>query len=139
MTCSAFTFDQNSFLILSHQIEVQIHSVGFNFRDILKTRVQITNLGSNENQSFTIGDRIFGKTIKIFTPKSYIVVDQYVIVQAPENLTMKQLCTILANFLTAIYALYEHVNLKSEQTVLIHTATEEKRKFLRDVYQIEYV
>ena len=128
----------------------------------------VTKVG-NGVSSLNIGDRVIGLTLQLGCFKSHIVLDELQVTRVPspslvyDELTMEQLSTIPLPFVTAIYALRDRSNLKTNQTILIHTAsgavglaaiqycqligakiiatagTEEKRQFLREKYHVQHV
>ncbi|CAF0818008.1 unnamed protein product [Didymodactylos carnosus] len=135
------------------QIEVKIHSVGINFRDVLKARGlyphirqlgveymkqdgnardeeigsdfsgTIVGRGANVENSFKIGDKVFGVTISVGAFKSYIVVDQTQISHIPSNFTMEEASGVPTAFLTVMLALEDRARLAQGQSILIHAAS----------------
>ncbi|CAF1444101.1 unnamed protein product [Adineta steineri] len=178
--------------LLSGKVEVQIHCVGINFRDVLKARglyphtrtfAQLdehqpymnrdTEPGSDfvgtiiracPSVSFQPGDHVVGISARgVF--HSHVIVDSTQVVCVPSEcpLTDEQLSVMPVICLTVIYSLKYRVHLRRGQTVLIHAATggagqiciqycqyigarviatagtEEKRRFLREHCDVEYV
>ncbi|CAF0776234.1 unnamed protein product [Adineta steineri] len=178
--------------LLPGMVEVRVHCVGINFRDVLKSRglypYTRTFAQSDENQpkanqdtepgsdfvgtviracpavSFQSGDHVVGFSAHgVF--HSHISIHSSLVVRIPHEcpLTDEQLSGMPIPCLTVIYSLKYRVHLQSHHTVLIHAATggtgqiciqycqwigarilatagtEEKRRFLREHYGIEYV
>ena len=178
--------------LLPGMVEVRVHSVGINFRDVLKARslyphtrtiAQLdehqpyvnrdTEPGSDfvgtivracSSVSFKPGDYVVGISAH-GTFHSHIILHSSLIVRIPSEcpLTDEQMSGMSTACLTVIYSLKHRVHLQPNQTVLIHAATggagqmciqycqwigarvlatagtEEKRRFLREHYGIEYV
>ncbi|CAF1391541.1 unnamed protein product [Adineta steineri] len=178
--------------LLPGMVEVRVHCVGINFRDVLKSRGLYPHTRpfaqSDENQpkpnqdtepgsdfvgtvvracptvSFQLGDHVVGFSAHgVF--HSHIIVHSSLVIRIPHEcpLTDEQLSGMPTPCLTVIYSLKYRVHLQSYHTVLIHAATrragqiciqycqwigarimatagtEEKRRFLREHYGIEYV
>ncbi|CAF0885307.1 unnamed protein product [Didymodactylos carnosus] len=142
------SFESSNAIILSPtEVEVKVHCVGINFRDILKARGLhphasdgemdydsdevigsdfsgiITRIGSNVNNNLKINDQIFGLTLQTGAIKSHIILDQNLVVKASPNFTMEQLCTLPTPFVTVIYCLRDCAHLQKGQTILIHAAS----------------
>ncbi|CAF4216355.1 unnamed protein product [Rotaria sp. Silwood2] len=137
----------NTIILGPTDVEVKVHSISLNFRDVLKARGLhpytrevgakydsdkaigsdfsgiITRTGSKVNSNLRINSRVFGLTTNIGACKSHVILDQNQVVLAPSNLTMEQLCTLPTPFITIIYCLRDCVRLEAGQTVLIHAAT----------------
>ncbi|CAF0978426.1 unnamed protein product [Adineta steineri] len=144
--------DKRAQELLPGMVEVQIHCVGINFRDVLKARglyphtrkfAQLdedqphmnrdTEPGSDfvgtivracPNVSFQPGDRVVGISLRgVF--HSHVIVDSTQIVRIPSecSLTDEQLSVMPVICLTVIYSLKYRVHLRRGQTVLIHAAT----------------
>ncbi|CAF4242949.1 unnamed protein product, partial [Adineta steineri] len=133
-------------------IEIQIHCVGINFRDVLKarglyphTRVfgqldedqpyvnRDTEPGSDfvgtiaracPSVSFQPGDHVIGFSLR-GAFHSHVTVDSKQIVRIPPEcpLTDEQLSVMPVICLTVIYSLKYRIHLRRGQTVLIHAAT----------------
>ncbi|CAF1114673.1 unnamed protein product [Adineta steineri] len=138
--------------LLPGMVEVRVHCVGINFRDVLKTRGLYphtrTFAQSEENQpksnrdtepgsdfvgtivracpttGFQVGDHIVGATGN-GTYHSHIMINSQLIVHIPSEcpLTDEQLCGMPTPLLTVIYSLKYRVHLQPNQIVLIHAAT----------------
>ncbi|CAF1195338.1 unnamed protein product [Adineta steineri] len=178
--------------LIPGMVEVQIHCVGINFRDVLKARglyphtrpfAQLdehqsyidrdTEPGSDfvgtitracPSVSFQPGNHVVGISVR-GAFHSHVIVDSTQVVCIPSEcpLTDEQLSVMPVICLTVIYSLKYRVHLRRGQTVLIHAATggagqiciqycqwigarvlatagtEEKRRFLREHYGLEYV
>ncbi|CAF1036440.1 unnamed protein product [Adineta steineri] len=137
--------------LLSGMVEVQIHCVGINFRDVLKaqglyphtrTFAQLdehqpymnwdTEPGSDfvgtivrtcPSVSFQLGDRVVGLVHGAF--HSHVIVNALQVKCIPPEcpLTDEQLSAMPVVCLTVIYSLKYRVHLRRGQTVLIHAAT----------------
>lgn len=134
------------------EVEIKIHSVGINFRDVLKIRGlfphiceltleheeqnatadegfgsdfsgTITRMGTNVDSTFKVGDTVFGVTHDISAFKSHMIIDQNKMVHMSKNLTMEEACTLPAAFSTVMIALEDRAHLEPGQSILIHTAT----------------
>ncbi|CAF1458927.1 unnamed protein product [Adineta steineri] len=177
--------------LLPGMVEVQIHCVGINFRDVLKARglyphtLKFAQLDEDQphmnrdtepgsdfvgtiiracpNVSFQPGDHVVGSVHGAF--HSHVIVNALQVKCIPSEcpLTDEQLSVMPVVCLTVIYSLKYRVHLRRDQTVLIHAATggagqiciqycqwigarviatagtEEKRRFLREHYGLEYV
>ncbi|CAF4321755.1 unnamed protein product, partial [Adineta steineri] len=139
--------------LLPDMVEVRVHCVGINFRDVLKSRGLYPHTRpfaqSDENQpkldrdtepgsdfvgtivrvgpkttSFQVGDHVVGVTGD-GTYHSHIMINSQLIIRIPSAfpLTDEQLCGLPCPILTVIYSLKYRVHLQSDQTVLIHAAT----------------
>ncbi|CAF1196895.1 unnamed protein product [Adineta steineri] len=128
----------------STEVEIQIHCVSINFRDMLKARGLYPYLRGSESEcdndkvlgadfsgiivrkgseaKFNLNDRVFGTTTSESAFKSHIISNGDNIAQAPSNLTMEQLST-LPTYLTVLYCLKNRVQLQRGQTILLHAAT----------------
>ncbi|CAF4106630.1 unnamed protein product, partial [Adineta steineri] len=138
--------------LLQGKVEIQIHCVGINFRDVLKARglyphtrtfAQLdehqpymnrdTEPGSDfvgtiiracPSVSFQPGDRVVGISPRgVF--HSHVIVDSIQVVCIPSEclLTDEQLSVMPVICLTVIYSLKYRVHLRRGHTVLIHAAT----------------
>ncbi|CAF4211159.1 unnamed protein product, partial [Adineta steineri] len=133
-------------------VEVRVHCVGINSRDVLKSRGldphARTFAQSDENQpkldrdtelgsdfvstivcacpttNFQVGDHVVGVTGD-GAYHSHIVINSQLIIRIPPDfpLTDEQLCGMPTPLLTVIYSLKYRVHLQVGQTVLIHAAT----------------
>ncbi|CAF3924762.1 unnamed protein product [Adineta steineri] len=178
--------------LLPGMVEVRVHCVGINFRDVLKVRglyphtrtfAQLNKYQPYVNRDtepgsdivgtvvracptvgFQTGDHVVGFSVHgVF--HSHIILHSSLVVRIPHEcpLTDEQLSGTITPCLTAIYSLKYRVHLQSHHSVLIHAATggagqiciqycqwigarilatagtEDKRRFLREHYGIEYV
>ncbi|CAF1329463.1 unnamed protein product, partial [Adineta steineri] len=138
--------------LLPGMVEVRVHCVGINFRDVLKSRglypYTRTFAQSDENQprvnqdtepgsdfvgtivracpttNYQVGDHVVGNT-SFGTYHSHIMINSQLIIRIPSDfpLTDEQLCGMPTPLLTVIYSLKYRVHLQAGQTVLIHAAT----------------
>ncbi|CAF1065950.1 unnamed protein product [Adineta steineri] len=161
--------DREEELLPSDMVEVRVHCVGVNFRDVLKSREPgsdfvDTIVRACPTTNFQVGDHVVGGTSNS-TYHSHIMINSQLIIRIPSDfpLTDEQLCGMPTPILTVIYSRKYCVHLQSGQTVLIHATTgaasqwciqycqyigtrviatagtEEKRCFLREYYGIEHV
>ncbi|UJR34949.1 hypothetical protein I4U23_027727 [Adineta vaga] len=174
----------NSKTLLPTEIEIRIHCVSMNFRDMLKVQGLHPYIRGKEDQydrdeimgadfsgiiirkgsqvKLNLNERIFGSITNESVFKSHVILNENDVHQAPVNLTMEELTT-LPTYLPVLYCLENRIQLKKEQTILIHTATsgvglafiqyaqmiganiiatagtEEKREFLKEKYQLKHV
>ncbi|CAF4135304.1 unnamed protein product, partial [Adineta steineri] len=138
--------------LLPGMVEVRVHCVGINFRDVLKSRglypYTRTFVQSDENQPRVNQDTEpgsdFDDTIVRACPTTNFQVDDHVIdvtddgayhsriminsqliIRIPSDspLTDEQLCGLPYSILTVTYSLKYRVHLQADQTILIHAAT----------------
>ena len=165
-------------------VEIRIHCVSINFRDMLKVRGLYPYVRGSENEydhdqnigadfsgiilrkgsqvQLNINDRVFGIITNDSAMKSHLICNENNLVRAPSKFSMEELAT-LPTYLTVLYAVGNRIQLRENQTILIHAATsgvglafiqyaqmiganviatagtEEKRAFLRKNYQIKHV
>ena len=130
------------------QVEIRVHCVGLNFRDLLQLQGLcphsysfpfnesptndsvgleysgiVIRLGSEAAKIYAAGDRVFGVALAEGAFRSHLIVDCAAILKAPTHYSMEQLATIPVAFLTVIVSLKERVQLHSKHTCLIHSAT----------------
>lgn len=134
------------------EIEVRVHCVGVNFRDVLKARglyphvrpfgqtnkeqplidrdtepgsdVVGTVIRSHPNSKVHPGDRIIGMAAGTFHSHIHIHSNQYVrIPDECNHLTDEQLSAMPNVCMTVLYSLKYRLNLQSNQNVLVHAAT----------------
>jgi NADPH:quinone reductase-like Zn-dependent oxidoreductase len=176
-----------------NMVEIRIHCVGVNFRDILKSRGlypymrpfaqfdkeqplvdRDTELGldfvgtvlrCHANNKVKSGDRVVGMSWRgMFHSHRHVDIREVVrIPNEGHQFTEEQLAAMPNACVTVLYSLKYRVNLRPDQTVLVHAATggtgqaciqycqsvgarvfatagsEEKRRFLREHYGIEHV
>ncbi|CAF1008153.1 unnamed protein product [Adineta steineri] len=144
--------DNRAKSLLPGMVEVQIHCVGINFRDVLKARglyphtrifAQLDQDQSHVNRDSEPGSDFVGTIIRAcpsvsFRPGNHVVgisscgvfhshttVDATQVVCIPSEcpLTDEQLSVMPVVCLTVIYSLKYRVHLRRDQTVLIHAAT----------------
>ena len=124
-----------------HDIEVEIHATGLNFRDVmyalgllsdeaiengfagptlgLEFAGVILNAGA-KTSGFAVGDRVVG-----FGPSSFsnrVITQTSAISLVPEHISFADAATIPSNFLTVYYALHQLAQLQPGEKVLIHGA-----------------
>ncbi|CAF1464972.1 unnamed protein product [Adineta steineri] len=139
--------------LLPGMVEVRVHCVGIDFRDVLKSRglypYTCTFAQSDENQpklgrDTELGSDFVGTIVRVGpttinfqvndhvvdvtgdgTYHSHIICNSQSVIRIPPDfpLTDEQLCSLPCPVLTVIYSLKYCVHLQSNQTVLIHAAT----------------
>ncbi|KID66135.1 Highly reducing polyketide synthase gloL [Metarhizium brunneum] len=117
-------------------VEVQVHSVGLNFRDILvalgivelpvrqfgfEAAGIITRVGKDvDPNQLKVGDRICCLKKQAFG--TYIVTPDYSCTHVPDNITFDEAACMIMPYITAIHGLFATARLSRGQTVLIHSA-----------------
>jgi len=124
-----------------HQIEVDVHATGLNFRDVmyalgllsdeaiengfagptlgLEFAGVISNVGA-KHSGYAVGDRVVG-----FGPSSFsnrVITRADTIALIPEHISFAEAATIPCTFLTVYYALHHLAQLQPGEKVLIHGA-----------------
>ncbi|BBP00751.1 type I polyketide synthase [Sulfuriferula nivalis] len=125
----------------AHEIEVEIHATGLNFRDImyalgmlsdeaiengfagptlgLEFAGVVTNVGMQAN-GYAVGDRVVG-----FGPSSFsnrVITQSSAISLIPEAISFAAAATIPSTFLTVYYSLHQLAQLQPGEKLLIHGA-----------------
>lgn len=75
----------------------------------------------NQVQGFKVGDRVFGITL-FGGYSSHIIVNPKYLFRIPENFSFNQAAAFPAVYMTAYHALFQHVRVKENMDVLIHSA-----------------
>ncbi|MFL6246636.1 MAG: beta-ketoacyl synthase N-terminal-like domain-containing protein, partial [Thermoanaerobaculia bacterium] len=119
----------------AHEVEVEIHAAGLNFRDVLNALGQypgeaglmgfeavgiVTAAGSDVTR-LKAGDAV----IVMAAPGcigSFITVDARFVLPKPASMTFEEAVTLPATFLTAWYALHILGRISSKDRILIHAA-----------------
>ncbi|CAF1055681.1 unnamed protein product [Adineta steineri] len=144
--------DREKELLPSDILDVRVHCVGNNFRDVLKSHdlylYTCTFAQSDENlprvnqdtepgsdfvgtiaracptTNYQVGDHVVGNT-SLGTYHFHIMINSQLIIRIPSEcpLTDEQLCGMPTPLLTVIYSLKYRIHLQAGQTVLIHAAT----------------
>lgn len=130
----------NCYTLDSTEIEVKVKASALNFRDVfavIKPDPQfdninaigtdfagvVTAIGSNVTK-WKVGDAVFGCNLNEQQAlPSHIKVSEETVIQVPDYLTFAEAATLPAVFSTAFYCLNTVANIKSSDTVLIHTAS----------------
>jgi myxalamid-type polyketide synthase MxaB len=117
------------------QVEIEVHSAGLNFSDVLKAMGlypdasgreptlgiecsgQVTAVGGGVER-FRVGDRVMG--IAPFSFASHAVTAESALVEKPPYLSDDEACTIPIAFLTAYFGLCRLARLQAGERVLIH-------------------
>jgi NADPH:quinone reductase-like Zn-dependent oxidoreductase/SAM-dependent methyltransferase/acyl carrier protein len=117
-----------------HEVEIQVHATGLNFRDVLNAlgvypgeagelgcecAGTIAQVGEAVTH-FTVGQAAIALAAGSFG--QYITVDAALVVATPANLSLEAAATIPAAFLTAHHALQQLATIKPGDRVLIHAA-----------------
>lgn len=116
-------------------IEVRVEACGINFKDVLIALGQvnedipmagefsgvITEVGSQHQYSFQVGDRVCGFGGSSYT--SIIRLDGRRVSRIPPSMAYEVAASIPVVFTTAYHALVDIANLRCGQTVLIQSAT----------------
>ena len=123
-------------------VEVAVHAVGLNFKDVLNvlvpndaaylgfdtpplpgsdfagivTRIPETSTGS----PFAIGDKVYGLSFDMLRSRSIVPVNS--IAKVPSCLSFEEASALPMVFLTVLYALKDQAGLKRGDRILIHSA-----------------
>ena len=122
-------------------VEVAVHSVGLNFKDVLNVLVPdesayigfdspplpgsdfagtvMATPSSSTDPSFVVGDRVYGLGFGMLRSKKIVSVDS--IAKIPSCLSFEEASALPTVFLTVIYALREQAGLKCRDRILIHS------------------
>ncbi|NOX65767.1 MAG: zinc-binding dehydrogenase [Chlorobi bacterium] len=121
-----------------NEVTIEVKSIGLNFADIfamlglysatpktpfipgLEYSGIITQKGERVN-NFNIDDKVMGLT-RFGAYSNFLNIDSSYLIQLPEIWNYEDGAAFLVNGLTAYYALIELGNIKSNKTVLIHSA-----------------
>lgn len=124
------------------EIKIQVHSVGLNFKDVMKATALLPESVMEKNfwgralgmecsgivikigqgvQKFKPGDTVIAFAHQSF--RSLVITDERLAVLKPENISFEQAATIPLAFFTAYYALDYLGRIKEGDRVLIHSAT----------------
>lgn len=113
-------------------VEVRVHSVGLNFRDLLMVlgRVNHSGIGSDVAGIVTrlgrgcsglrVGDRVAACRMNSF--RSLVRCPRAHVVAIPDSLSLTDGASIPTTFVTAWQCLYERAHLRAGESVLIHSA-----------------
>ncbi len=126
-----------------NEIELRIHSVGLNFKDVLKvlgflskSALEGTHYGKNLGMEasavvtavgpgvtgYKVGDEIITLVAGCFGSHVTVRTDQLLSVPRPSSMSAPEAATIPIAFMTAYYALKEAARLRPGETILIHAA-----------------
>ncbi|MFA5171064.1 MAG: type I polyketide synthase [Sulfuriferula sp.] len=125
----------------AHEIEVEVHATGLNFRDVMYALGMLSdeaieegfagptlglefagiviNVGS-QTSGYAVGDRVVG-----FGPSSFsnrVITQSSAIALIPAGISFAAAATIPSTFLTVYYALHQLAQLQPGEKVLIHGA-----------------
>ena len=128
--------------IPNNSVEIDVHAVGLNFKDVLNVLVPVdaaylgfdvpplpgsdfagtvTGLAAtNNNHSFAIGDKVYGLAFDMLRSKKCVSVDS--IAKMPMGLSFEAASALPMVFLTVLFALKEQAGLKRGDRILIHSA-----------------
>ncbi|CAF1215212.1 unnamed protein product [Adineta steineri] len=144
--------DREKELIPAGMVEVRVHCIGINFRDVLKSRglysytrtfAQLDDGQPKVNRDTEPGSDFVGTIVRACPTTnfqvndhvvdvtndgayhSHIIINSLLIIRIPSDfsLTDEQLCGLPYSILTITYPLKYRVHLQAGQTVLIHTTT----------------
>ncbi|AFZ33823.1 Phenylalanine racemase (ATP-hydrolyzing), Mycocerosate synthase [Stanieria cyanosphaera PCC 7437] len=116
------------------EVEIKVHSVGLNFRDILNAlgmypgeagklglecSGEIVAVGKKVDQ-LKVGDEIIAIASGSFS--NYVTVDANLVIAKPTSLSFTEAATIPTAFLTAYYCLHHLAEIKPGDKILIHSA-----------------
>ena len=126
-------------------VEVRVHAVSLNFKDVLNVLVPDesayvgyetpplpggdfagvvtaipTESSPDEACPFSVGDKVYGLSFDMLRSKALVSTDS--IAKMPCDLSFEEACTFPMVFLTVMYALKEQAVLKSSDRILIHSA-----------------
>ncbi|XXG98856.1 hypothetical protein Hte_005186 [Hypoxylon texense] len=120
--------------IRSNEVEIEVHSVGLNFRDILvamgivelpkrefglEAAGIITRVGADV-KDLSIGDRVC--CLKTQAYSTYLVSQDIYCVRIPDRLSFDEAASMLMPYATSIHSLINIGRLEKGQSVLIHSA-----------------
>ncbi|KAE8368553.1 hypothetical protein BDV27DRAFT_153933 [Aspergillus caelatus] len=123
----------------SDEVQVNVQSVGMNFRDLMCAMGVVDDRDGNGNplgidsaglitsvgQEVTdleVGDRVLLISPSRGALKTKLQVPRQLCVKIPHNLSFEDSCTMPTVYLTVLRALHDKANLQRGQTVLIHSA-----------------
>ncbi|KAL7941128.1 putative polyketide synthase [Trichoderma barbatum] len=127
--------DDDSGALGDDEIEIQSYAWGLNFSDVFIALGQlpptqpmvgesagiVTAVGSNFKSQYKPGDRV---TAMFGTPyASRTRTNGHLIHRIPDSLSITDAASIPLTFATAYYSLFDCANLRSGQTILIHSAS----------------
>ncbi|KAI0100021.1 putative polyketide synthase [Nemania sp. FL0031] len=113
-------------------VELRVHNVGLNFRDLLIVlgRVNHSGIGSDvagivtrlgrRCQGLQIGDRVLACRMNSF--RSLVRCPRTHVVKIPDSLSLTDAASLPTTFVTAWQCLNERAHLRAGETVLIHSA-----------------
>ncbi|EXK26726.1 hypothetical protein FOMG_16673 [Fusarium oxysporum f. sp. melonis 26406] len=119
------------------QVEIQVHSTGLNFRDV----VYAMGLISSQSEDLSLGmelsgtvrrlgtavkDLSIGDRVMCFTPEggfsTHVIVKDHYVHKIPESMDFEEAATIQGCFATVVYALLDVGRIRQGTSVLIHSA-----------------
>jgi NADPH:quinone reductase-like Zn-dependent oxidoreductase len=119
------------------QVEIQVHSAGLNFRDV----VYATGLISSQSEDISLGMEVsgivrrlgtavanlsIGDRVMSFTPEggfsTHVIVKDHYVHKIPESMDFEEAATIQGCFATVVYALLDVGRIRQGTSVLIHSA-----------------
>ncbi|KAK3324427.1 putative polyketide synthase [Cercophora scortea] len=115
-------------------VEIRVHSVGLNFRDLLMVlgRVNHSGIGSDvagivtrlgrgcEQSGLCVGDRVAGCRMNSF--RSLVRCPRAHVVKIPDSMSLTDAASLPTTFVTAWQCLNDRARLRAGETVLIHSA-----------------
>ncbi|PVH95312.1 putative polyketide synthase [Periconia macrospinosa] len=129
--CTAPAMSQT---LQDNEIELEVHAVGLNFRDILiatgvvelpKRTFGLEGAGivrriGKTVETLKVGDRVAGVLDQMFS--THIIAPERRFVKIPDTINFDEASTMFSPFVTAIHCIIDVGNLKEGQSVLIHSA-----------------
>ncbi|KAE8135902.1 hypothetical protein BDV38DRAFT_284380 [Aspergillus pseudotamarii] len=123
----------------SDEVQVNVQSVGMNFRDLMCAMGVVDDRDGNGNPlgidsaglvtsvgeevtDLEVGDRVLLISPSRGALKTKLQVSRQLCVKIPNNLSFEDSCTMPTVYLTVLRALHDKANLQRGQTVLIHSA-----------------
>ena len=114
------------------EIEIQVGSVGLNFRDVMVAMGQmedstlgiecagvVSRIGRGV-EKFRVGDRVFGMHAGCFQTR--VRVDPRTFQKTPEHLGNEEAASLMCTYATVVHALIDVGRLQRGESVLIHSA-----------------
>ncbi|PYH97832.1 putative polyketide synthase [Aspergillus ellipticus CBS 707.79] len=114
-------------------VDIEIHYVGLNFRDVLVAMGYVGNThevgleacGIVQRVGNHVTDLVSGDKVLVFNPgalRTRMVVNRKLCRKLPKGLPLEDGANIALVYVTVIYSLVYHGQIKKDQTVLIHSA-----------------
>ncbi|KAM9963702.1 hypothetical protein ACTFIW_006951 [Dictyostelium discoideum] len=91
----------------------------------------ITRIGSDVRK-FKVGDEVCGLAPK--TSASHIIIEEFHLLKKPSNISHSEAASSVTVYTTSFQSIYSIGDLKRNETILIHSGSEDKVKYLTDTY-----